>query len=97
MLEVDRLEAIFSLFRDPKKGGTKGLCYGLTCKYLDALFCNDRKNLYLRLALIEKYQDKQDELVESIQLLYDKLKDTDLKAPLLTDEDMLMIEIRPFF
>ncbi|WP_158618884.1 ankyrin repeat domain-containing protein [Legionella qingyii] len=82
---------------NPKKGKSKGVCYGLSCKYLDALFCNDRATLYSRFELIERYQENPDELLQNIQMAYDKIKQSIKDNPVLTHEEFACLEIRPFF
>lgn len=74
MLYHENLITLNSLFMNPKKGKSKGVCYGLSSKYLDALFCNDRDTLYKRLELIEQYQENPEELLHNIQKVYDKIR-----------------------
>ncbi len=96
MLDHENLMAMYTLFTHPKKGRPKGVCYGLTSKYLDALFCNDRLTLYKRLALIEKYQDRPEQLLHNIQRLYDTNKKFAGQKEFTPDEQVLL-EVRPFF
>ncbi|KTD04783.1 ankyrin repeat domain-containing protein [Fluoribacter gormanii] len=97
MLNHENLIAINGLFMNPQKGTSKGVCYGLSCKYLDALFCNDRDTLYRRLELIERCQENPAELLHKIQIVYDKIKQSTKDNPVLTDEEFAFLEIRPFF
>jgi ankyrin repeat protein len=97
MLKHQNLKAMSLLFMDPKKRRSKGVCYGLSAKYLDAFFCDDRVTLYNRLALVEKYQNKPDELLVVIQSVYDKLKEKKVEESSLRSEELTLLEIRPFF
>lgn len=95
MLIHENLIALATVFLDPQKGGSKGICYGLSCKYLDALFSKDRVSLYKRLALLEEYQSRPNELLDHIQTIYNKLKQNHQAE--LTPEEHVLLEIRPFF
>ncbi|KTD55282.1 ankyrin repeat-containing protein [Legionella sainthelensi] len=97
MLYHENLITLNSLFMNPKKGKSKGVCYGLSSKYLDALFCNDRDTLYKRLELIEQYQENPEELLHNIQKVYDKIRLSIPQKPVLTHEELACLEVRPFF
>ena len=97
MISHEFLIAINNLLLNPKRIDSTGVCFGLSSKYLDALFSKDRATFYKRLAFIENYKEHPEHLVHEVQSIYEKLKKTKPRDPNFSEKELLLLEIRPFF